>query len=656
MIRRIQFVALGSLFLAAVVGCSGADFPSETPASAGSMSAPAVAGAAGQAGASVGGGFAAGGASASPSAGGAGPVSGNPVATGGTTSAGAGAAGLAAAGGVSGLADDPPTGPIPDFGSSVLVFDPTMAMGDIQAKLDASKAKQSEFASSRFAYFFKPGKYSVDVKVGYYTQALGLGATPDDVTVTGAVRSKAELNDGNATTTFWKAVENLAIVPTQDGNTEMWAISQGTSFRRVHVKGPMRLWDDGSLGWSSGGFIADTKIDSQINSGSQQQFFTRNTDLGKWSGGSYNMVFVGDVAAPSENWPSSPYSVTDKTPVLAEKPYLFVDSGGNYFVRVPAMQNAVQGYSWADGKVAAGHSISTGNCYIAKAGTDTAATMNAALAAGKHLLLTPGIYHLSSALQIDKPNIVLMGIGLATLIPDNATPALSIADVDGVRISGLIVQAGAQNSDTLVQVGAAKSALSHAANPSALYDISCRIGGAANGVATSCITVNSNDVLGDNWWLWRADHGADASWNGNKSQHGLIVNGDRLTMYALFAEHFQNYQTMWNGNGGQLYFYQSELPYDPPNQSSWTHDGVNGYASYKVADSVTSHTARGLGVYAVFSNTVNDANAIEAPSNAGVKLSHMVTTCFGGSGGITHVFNGTGAAANPGSGAARSSQ
>ena len=266
------------------------------------------------------------------------------------------------------------------------------------------------------------------------------------------------------------------------------------------------------------------------------------------------------------------------------------------------------------------------------------------------------MYHLSSALHIDHPNTIVMGIGLATLIPDSGTPVLDIADVDGVKVSGLIVQAGAQNSDTLVQVGAATSTLAHAANPSALYDISCRIGGAANGTATTCITVNSNDVVGDNWWLWRADHGADASWDGNKSLHGLIVNGNNLTMYALFAEHFQNYQTMWNGNGGQLYFYQSELPYDPPSQGNWTHDGVNGYASYKVAASVTSHLARGLGVYAVFSNAVNDANAIEAPTSADVKLNHMVTTCFGGSGGITHIFNGTGAASNPGSGAARSTQ
>jgi hypothetical protein len=541
-------------------------------------------------------------------------------------------------------ADDAPIGDPPDFGPNVQIFDPSMT--DIQSKLDSTAGKSDEFTNNRAAYFFKPGSYNLDVKVRYYMQAIGLGASPDDVTITGAVRSKAELDQGNATTTFWKAVENLAIVPTQDNNVEIWGVSQGTSFRRVHVKGDIDLWDNG---WSSGGFIADTKIDGVINSGTQQQFFTRNTDLGTWQGGSYNMVFVGDAAAPTSDWPKNPYSVVPQTPIVREKPYLYIDASGNYFVRVPSTTLGAQGYTWAAGAKPSGRAITTGNFYIAKAG-DTASTLNAALSTGKHLLFTPGIYHLDAALDVKSKDTVVMGIGLATLIPDNGTPAITIADVDGVKIAGFIVQAGAQNSDNLIQVGDGPSAVSHAGNPTALYDISCRVGGAAAGKATTCVTVNSNDVIGDNWWLWRADHSYGVGWDQNVSKHGLVVNGNNLTMYALFAEHFEEYQTMWNGNGGQLFFYQSEMPYDPPDQQSWQHDGQNGYASYKVADTVTSHQALGLGVYAVFQTPVTADNAIEAPKSSGVLMNHMVTTCFGGDGGskINHVFNGLGDAVSPG--------
>jgi hypothetical protein len=541
--------------------------------------------------------------------------------------------------------DDAPIGSPPDFGANVLIFDPNMSMQSIQSQVDGVKDKQGEFSTGRYALLFKPGQYQVDVRVGYYTQMLGLGASPDDVAITGAVRSKPELGGSNATTTFWKAVENFSVTPTQDANIEVWAVAQGTSFRRAHVKGTMHLSDGG---WSSGGFIADTKIDASIDSGSQQQFFTRNTDLTKWQGGSYNMVFVGDLAAPKGTWPASPYSVADSTPVVREKPYLYIDKDGNYFVRAPYLKKASQGPSWVGGAKPSGRGVTTGRFYVAKPGTDTAATLNGALDQGKHLLFTPGIYHLSASLDVKTKDTIVMGLGLATLIPDQGTPAITVSDVDGVKIAGLLLQAGKTNSDSLLVMGAAGSTQRHDGNPSAIYDLSCRIGGGDPGVATTCVTVNSNDVIGDNLWLWRADHGAGTGWTSNKSLHGLIVNGQNVTMYGLFAEHFQDYQTLWNANGGQLFFYQSELPYDPPNQQAWQHDGVNGFASYKVAPMVTTHSALGLGMYAVLRQPVVEDSAIEAPEVPGVQVHHMVTTTFGGDvGKITHIFNATGMTVDP---------
>src|SRR5262249_35966535 len=125
--------------------------------------------------------------------------------------------------------------------------------------------------------------------------------------------------------------------------------------------------------------------------------------------------------------------------------------------------------------------------------------------------------------------------------------------------------------------------------------------------------------------------------------------------YGLFAEHFQEYQTLWNGNDGRVYFYQSEMPYDVPAQKDWQHGGVNGYASYKVADSVTSHDARGIGVYCVFDNAVYSDNAVETPISPGVSMQHIVTLRFGGAAGsgIHHIINGTGNAVQAGSMSAR---
>jgi hypothetical protein len=550
----------------------------------------------------------------------------------------------------------PATGAAPDFGPNVLVFDPSMSMASIQSRLDQVYAQQdaAQFGTGRYAFFFKPGQYSLDVKVGFYTQVVGLGQEPDDVVITGAVRAKADwLGNNNATCNFWRGVENLSIVtsPSIDSNVNVWAISQGTHLRRVHVRGDLAL-DDG--GWSSGGFIADSLVDGQIRSGSQQQFLTRNDD-DTWQGANWNMVFVGDGTPPSGSWPSPPYTVEPSTPRVRERPFLYLDAAGHYLVMVPVMKTASVGRSWA-GSTPPGSPLSIDRFYVAKPSTDTAATMNAALAQGKHLLLTPGIYHLDASLQVTRASTIVLGLGLPTLVPDDGTPAIQVADVDGVTLAGLLLEAGAMSSPTLLELGPAGSTASHAGDPTAMFDVHCRVGGADVGTAASCVTIDSHDVLVDNAWLWRADHGAGASWTGNPSDNGIIVNGDDVTAYGLFVEHFQKYQTLWNGNGGAVYFYQSEMPYDPPDQASWMEGpGQNGYASYKVADTVTSHKAEGLGVYSVFTNDVTADNAIESPTAASVSMHHLVTVSLA-AGSIAHIIDGTGGSVGNGTMTAYSSQ
>ena len=122
-----------------------------------------------------------------------------------------------------------------------------------------------------------------------------------------------------------------------------------------------------------------------------------------------------------------------------------------------------------------------------------------------------------------------------------------------------------------------------------------RVGGPHVGKADVALEVNSDNVLIDHTWVWRADHGVEGftgdteRWNTNTGRNGVIVNGDNVTATGLFVEHFQQYNTLWNGENGRRILYQNELPYDPPTQADWTHDGVDGWAGYKVGDEVKTH-------------------------------------------------------------------
>ncbi|MFJ5521335.1 RICIN domain-containing protein [Streptomyces griseoluteus] len=534
----------------------------------------------------------------------------------------------------------------PDFGPNVTVFDPSMPAATIQAKLNSVFAQQqtNQFGSARQALLFKPGTYSADANVGFYTQVAGLGLSPDDVTINGAVHAEADWFQGNATQNFWRAAENLSVNPT--GGTDRWAVSQAAPYRRMHVRGNLAL-DDG--GWSSGGFISDTKVDGQIRSGSQQQFLTRNSQMGSWAGSNWNMVFVGDQGAPAQSFPT--YTNVASSPTVREKPFLYVDAAGAYKVFVPALRANAVGTTWS-GRTPAGTSLPLDQFFIVKPGA-TAADLNAALAAGKNLLVTPGVYHLDQTLNITRPDTVVLGLGLATFVPDGGITAISTADVDGIQLAGLLIDAGTTTSRTLVRIGPDGAAAVHAADPVQLSDFFVRIGGATVGKATDSLVVNSADTIIDHTWIWRADHGNSGTvgWTTNTADTGLVVNGADVTAYGLFVEHFQKTQVLWNGNGGRTYFFQNEMPYDPPNQAAWMNGGGKGYPAYKVAASVTGHEAWGLGSYCYFSTDpgVVADRAFEVPNTSGVRFHDMVTVSLGGTGTISHVINNTAGPSNSGS-------
>jgi hypothetical protein len=236
---------------------------------------------------------------------------------------------------------------------------------------------------------------------------------------------------------------------------------------------------------------------------------------------------------------------------------------------------------------------------------------------------------------------------------------MSILSSKGVLVSGIIFDAGPKTSPVLLEVGTFLSFLadnSAASDPSAIQDVFFRIGGAAAGSATVSLLVNSNNTILDDVWGWRADHGTGVGWTVNTADTGLVVNGDNVTAYGLFIEHYQKYEIIWNGNSGTDVFLQNEMPYDPPSQAAWMEaPGVDGYAAFKVANHVTSFKGYGLGSYSFFDQGINifAANAFEVPSNLPAGSMNDMLTIFlntSGSGGILNVINNTGGSstiANP---------
>jgi hypothetical protein len=529
----------------------------------------------------------------------------------------------------------------PDFGPNVLVFDPSMPAAAMQAQIDKIYAAQehSEFGTERDAVLFLPGEYHLDIPVGFYTEVIGLGASPDAVRIVGNVHADASLPRNNATCTFWRALEGFSVTP--NGGAMQWAVSQAAPFRRMHVRGDIVLHQKG--GWASGGWMSDSLVDGNVGAGPQQQWISRNSEWGSWTGSNWNMVFVGVKNAPAGEWPDPVYTKIAETPVVREKPFLFVDAEGRYSVRIPWLTKNSVGLTWHGGSTP-GSSIPLEKFYIARAGADTAATMNAQLASGKNLLITPGIYELTEPIRVTRPDAVVMGLGFATLRPTNGTAAMTTADADGIIVAGLLFDAGAAESPVLLEVGPEGSTGNHQKNPISLHDVFFRVGGAGVGRARVNLRINSNDTIVDHTWIWRADHGSGVGWMQNTSMNGLVVNGNNVTTYGLFVEHHQEFQVLWNGERGRTYFYQSEIPYDPPDQASFTSaPGVKGWASYKVADTVQAHEAWGLGVYSVFRHPdVTLTRAIEVPVRPGVRFHSMITVCLDNLGEISNVIDDKG--------------
>ncbi|WP_430867633.1 adenylyl cyclase [Demequina aurantiaca] len=575
--------------------------------------------------------------------------------------------------------------PVPDFGPNVTIFTPGTPLEQIQSTVDAlaDQTRDAEMSDDRHAVYFMPGDYGTDdtplqFEVGYYTEVAGLGASPDDVTVNGKIEvyNRCLENEGTsnciALVNFWRTLSNLSLQVNgagQDGcraSANFWAVSQAVSLRRVDVSGGgFSLMDYCTAGpqYASGGFIADSRFSGDVINGSQQQWLTRNSDVGNWTNGVWNQVFSGVVGAPDDaTFPDPTYTTVDKTPVSREKPYLFVDDRGEFNVRVPAAKTNTRGVSWDDGTTA-GRTVPIDEFYIARPG-DSVKQINKELARGKNLLLTPGVYDIGSSIDVKRKDTVVLGMGHATLTAVNGATPIKVSDVSGVIIAGVSIDAGSRESSVLLQVGKEDKSNGHGKengqtkkadtrNPITLSDVYFRVGGPHVGKADVALEVNADNVLIDHTWVWRADHGVEGfsgdteRWNTNIGRNGVVINGDNVTATGLFVEHFQEYNTIWNGENGTTILYQNELPYDPPTQADWTQpDGTLGWPGYKVADDVKRHKLYGGGVY-VFNQNNTDIvteNGFEVPETKGVLLQHIMTVNLS-AGTIEHVVNGVGGAA-----------
>jgi hypothetical protein len=580
------------------------------------------------------------------------------------------------------------------FGPNVCVFTDTMSQSAIQADLNAIATQQvpvaSQFDSNRYSVFFEPGTYGsaaspLVFQVGYYTQVAGLGALPQDTVIDGAIDvfnnlCTAGTSDCNADDNFWRSLSNLdlnvdlpATAPAYappaidssgagcDNTAEFWAASQAAPIRRTIINGSVVAQDYCATNtYASGGFIADSQVSGDLDFYGNQQYLVRNSSIGGANGcpnGLWNMVYSGVQGAPAPVFAGScqQNTVLSTSPVTEEEPFLYTNSAGTYSVFVPAVQKNSSGTSWSSG-TEAGKSLPLSSFFVANPSTSVAA-IDLALLAGKNLILTPGVYNVSAPILISRPGTVVLGLGFATLVPQHGTIPMVVAPNTGVKVSGLIFDAGSVNSPALLSVGTPLPAAGSASDPDTVQDVFFRIGGAETTATSATVSLldNASNSIIDDVWAWRADHGNDVGWTENKGGTGLVVTGNNVTAYGLAVEHYQKSEVVWTGQGGTDVFFQNELPYDVPSQSVWNESSAfSGYPAFQVGSGVKTFTGYGMGSYVVFINTsatLNVSSAFQAPQAPGVKFNNVFGVWIAGSGGLDSVVNGTGGpvtSTNPG--------
>ena len=528
------------------------------------------------------------------------------------------------------------------------------------------KDNPGQNSSNNYAFLFMPGTYTVDIKIGYYTHVAGLGKKSTDVTMNGGpiVENGSDDFQVGALNNFWRSCENMTVNPTKPnylGNNSMtYAVSQACSLRSVNINGNLALAemaDTTSMGYSSGGFMANCKIFGILAMGSQQQFICRNTEYGTFPNTSWNHVNVGCKSTQGARkgccipTPTTPVNsthnltVVDNTPRVYEKPYLACVNPTNPTDRNSITQSIVvmcpsllTNSSGTSNNINTNTQITSTNYRIVNENI-TGALLNQILAnTDIHcIIFSPGRYNIETPIKLS--NQLLFGLGLPVLTSTNDNSIV----VGYGSMCGIIFDAGIGGNGKNILLNLNYN------SPSYLWDIYCRVGGGSNNSDKYSIDImlyigGDNSIL-DNVWCWVADHYADdnssVGWDKAICNIGLNVSGKDVIAYGLFSEHTRSRNVYWSGENGQVYMFQSEFNYYIPT--------VYDFVSYEIDPNVKTHKLYGAGAYSFFANKP-DGGDLKVPmvsagfkwGNTNVDYQNLVTVFLNGYGGISHVFNTTG--------------
>ena len=159
---------------------------------------------------------------------------------------------------------------------------------------------------------------------------------------------------------------------------------------------------------------------------------------------------------------------------------------------------------------------------------------------------------------------------------------MDVADVPGINMSGLIFDAGPASS-SLLQIGTAGLDRQPRHQPGHRRRRRSSASAAPRRArwprrSSTTATTPSSTTCGS----WRADHGAGAGgWTGDQSTPASPSTATTSTAYGLAVEHFQKYETVWNGQDGTDIFFQNENPYEVPSQAVWMSSATqDGYPAF----------------------------------------------------------------------------
>src|SRR4051794_966499 len=589
------------------------------------------------------------------------------------------------------------------FGANVTIFNPSMSVASINAALNAASGNQ------RRQFFFLPGTYGdpsitpatatttnvIQAQVASGTKVSGLGASPCDVVINGALDIK---NGGLAIRP--SQMSNLTINPIESGSPDhsmLWYTSQTATWRRVNLLGnlyvspvvqspgkcqnPCTNPADINLvpGVANGFVMASSVVTGKVINGDglnrpgvegfggNSDIYFQQDSIGGYTGFGSDMVFAGTLGAPPTDFrpgvegPNGTFAVTpghittvDTVPVVREEPYVYYD-GTQFRIFRPSAQFDVRGPNWDQS--GQGDSLPLSAFYIANPTTpassatpDTAATINAQLAAGKHIILNPGTYVLNAPLTVASPDKVIFGLGDPILRADNTATIIVKDSAPGTVLGGFNADGRAFNASDMgavpfaenqVVIGDTPHGAGSKTDPTSLNDISS-VSGAKTDVLINqdYVVMNQGQIQSNN----NSGNGyTTTNWAADSSTYGMVVNGDHFTWEGIWLEHFKKTQVTWNGEDGQVLFFQNErpltVPFDVPGEIGvqphvWKlAPDFDGYPALAVANSVNTFTLHGFQSWSRLGNGCycNVTSLITTPVKPGVRLYSLFTGMILGS-------------------------